>query len=128
MDAWQLQCCGEPFKVGSRIRWTLTADHDLRFLADVLGDEVSARVTHREDHHGGVPEDTLPVEGVVRSILAVGSRDGVRPDRHGGVSPRRGTGTVTSVTSARGQDPDRPGARLVGYVIELDPRTAELAP
>ena len=29
VDSWQMQCCGEPFRVGSQVTWTLgAADQD----------------------------------------------------------------------------------------------------
>ncbi len=55
MDAWQLQCCGQPFNVGSTIDWTLAAPSDREFLASVLGDDLAGTVTHHEEHHGGLP-------------------------------------------------------------------------
>jgi hypothetical protein len=70
VDAWQMQCCGEPFAVGDRVGWTLRDLPRGRLLDDVVGSEVAARITHAEEHHGGVPEDAPVVLGTVRSILA----------------------------------------------------------
>lgn len=32
VDAWQMQCCGDPFAVGSRVAWTLS-EPDREWLA-----------------------------------------------------------------------------------------------
>lgn len=40
-DDWQMQCCGEPFRVGSEVAWTLgEADRD--WLEEMLGQVVTA--------------------------------------------------------------------------------------
>src|SRR4051794_13560809 len=80
MDAWQMQCCGEPFNVGSQVSWSLAADPGREFLAIVMGDDVAATVTHREEHHGCDPRDNAPkTDGVVRSIQAVRCRYAANP-------------------------------------------------
>ncbi len=36
VDSWQMRCCGEPFRVGSQVAWTLSgADPD--WLGAMLG-------------------------------------------------------------------------------------------
>ena len=59
MAAWQMQCCGTPFKVGDDVTWTLIEGSDRRSLSEVLGPQLAGEVTHVEEHHGrrGTLED-----------------------------------------------------------------------
>jgi hypothetical protein len=63
VDGWQMQCCGEPFRLGSQVAWTLRAA-DPDWLEAVLG--AQQIVDAAEEHHGGVPEDTMPTRGTGR--------------------------------------------------------------
>src|SRR4051812_10198319 len=119
MDGWQMQCCGTPFSVGSRVAW-VAAQPDQDYLASVLGDEVAARVSLAEEHHDD-PPDSLLAEGVVRSIQAVRCRyapDGCGPQPTW--YPVNGSATFTRLTTAAGQDGDDGALQFVGYLIELE--------
>ena len=76
VDGWQMQCCGEPFRLGSQVAWTLRAA-DPDWLEAVLGAQQIADAA--EEHHGGVPEDTMPTRGTVTHIAAVHCRYAPRP-------------------------------------------------
>jgi Family of unknown function (DUF6578) len=53
VDAWQMQCCGEPFRLGSPVAWTVReADPD--WLEAVLGAGAAPGVNGAEEHHGGI--------------------------------------------------------------------------
>ena len=68
VDAWQMQCCGELFSVGSRVAWTLAkADPDR--LTPLLG--ASVTIDAAEEHHGGVPDATPRTKATVTAISAV---------------------------------------------------------
>lgn len=111
VDAWQLQCCGEPFAVGSRVGWTLRDIARGRIFEDVAGAEVSDRITHAEEHHGGVSEDAPVVNGTVRRIQAIHARF---------VREREWVpGEARDVTSADGSD-EVAGLSFNGYVVDLD--------
>jgi hypothetical protein len=62
---WQMQCCGDPFRRGERIAWTVLTGSDSHlpeWLAEVLGDRVVTVDAIEEHQH-------------------VGSRRSGRPDR-----------------------------------------------
>ena len=67
VDSWQMQCCGEPFHVGSPVTWTL-GDAGPEWLEATLGADARHTVDAAEGHHGGVPEDTAPTRGTVTRI------------------------------------------------------------
>jgi hypothetical protein len=117
VDSWQMQCCGEPFHIGSEISWTLRAG-DLDWLECSLGAEETVHAA--EEHHGGVPEDTEPTRGAVTGIKAVHCRFAARPDSGSGtLYPVRGSGVLTDVESADGWIADRDDERFVGYLVRL---------
>lgn len=71
-----MECCGEPFGIGSTIEWVLrpVTDSRRKFFRSVFGDDAAARITDTEEGHSGdAPEDgDLPVvTGIVRSIERV---------------------------------------------------------
>lgn len=120
VDAWQMQCCGEPFRLGSQVAWTV-GEAGPDWLEAVLGAEASPGVDGAEEHHGGIPENTEPTRGVVTRISAVHCRYAPRP---GGDSrtlyPVPGSGVLTDVDSADGWIADRGEERFAGYVVRLD--------
>lgn len=111
LSAWQLQCCGDPFSLGSVVSWHVVPP-DEEWLTSVLGPELAGTVTGSEDHHGAAAET---VTGNVRSIRAVSYELAPRP----GEDPRflhrvPGTTVLTEVETADGE-----GADVAGYLVDL---------
>lgn len=105
VDAWQLQCCGEPFAVGSRVSWTL-APSPRDGITALLGGGVTVDAV--EDHHGGVPDGTSATAGKVTGIRVV-----YRPLGAGGEDPA----LIRSVERADGHE--HAGLFLAGYLVRL---------
>lgn len=119
LDDWQMQCCGDPFRIGSQVSWTLT-DAKKEWLTDVLGAETAETVDAAEEHHGGAPEGAAPTVATVTAISAVHCRYAPRPgDPDGTRYAVPGTGTLTALSSADGWTPDRDALQFVGYLVEL---------
>jgi hypothetical protein len=117
VDSWQMQCCGEPFHVGSEISWTLRA-RDLRWLEGSLGRGQTADAA--EEHHGGVPEGTEPTRGTVTGIKAVHCRFAAKAGGGSGIFyPVQGSAVLADVESADGWIADRDDERFVGYLVKL---------
>ncbi len=57
--AWQLQCCGEPFRVGDRVDWTCEVPSKPTNVSDII-------VDFTEEHHGS---ETHSISGVVDKIM-----------------------------------------------------------
>ncbi|WP_454300993.1 DUF6578 domain-containing protein [Salana multivorans] len=109
VDAWQMQCWGDPFAVDSRVAWTLHMEPDRGWLTAVLGDDLARHVTHAEEHHGGLPDDAPVTAGVVARIRAVSSRSGPDPTDAGASPvhvPIPGTASVVDVSDADGWYPE----------------------
>jgi hypothetical protein len=120
VDSWQMQCCGEPFHLGSQVAWTL-GHVDLDCLGAMLGADGQQTVDAAEEHHGGVPEDTMPTRGAVIRIAAVHCRYAPMPGSESRTSyPVPGSGVLTDVELADGWTADRGDERFVGYLVQLE--------
>lgn len=107
VDSWQTQCCGEPFHLGSQVAWTL-GGADMEWIDTMLGAHLRRTVDAAEEHHGGVPEDTVPTWGKVVRITAVHCRCAPRPDTGSRtLYPVPASGIVTDIESADGWTADR---------------------
>jgi hypothetical protein len=67
-----MQCCGEPFAVGSQVSWT-QGDVDTDWLGAVLGAKATG-VDAAEDHHVGLSEEVPETVATVSGISAVHCR------------------------------------------------------
>ena len=120
LDAWQRQCCGEPFKVGSRVTWSLADATDDEFSRHVLP-QGGPRISHREESHGNLPEGAPQTTGAVRAIRVVTCRY-APPNGSDGrtLYPVAGSAELTVTWSADGWEPEVDGRRFVGYVVEIE--------
>jgi uncharacterized protein DUF6578 len=117
VDDWQMQCCGDPFDVGSKVWWNVV-EPDVEWLSAVLGPELASHVTYREEHHG---RESRIATGLVRRIHAVHYRTAPLPDgppnHHYPVS---GSARLRVVAAADGWDEPFEGAAFGGYLVDLD--------
>lgn len=121
IDAWQIQCCGDPFEVGHTVAWTLSAQPDRDWLTSALDDQVAAAITHAEDHHGQLPDDLPPTRGTVQTIRSAFGRYAAGPGTAAGatVYPVPGSAVLRKSTGADGRERESPSLRFNGYVVEL---------
>lgn len=80
VSAWQFDCCGDAFDVGSDVRLTVV-EPDVEWLSEVLGPEEARRVTASEEHHGGSTKEVVgrvvAIEGVTVEYAARGAESRV---------------------------------------------------
>ncbi|HEX5740137.1 MAG TPA: DUF6578 domain-containing protein [Pilimelia sp.] len=116
---WQMECCGDPFRCGERVAWTVLVDagvHAPDWLPDVLG-ELAVPVDAVEEHHGrGAVE---PMVGTVVSIEAVSCRFAPGPGDGRTRVLVAGSGVTTDVALADGRTPPPSGTKLMGYLVRL---------
>jgi hypothetical protein len=118
VEDWQMQCCGQPFAVGSTVSWTLrTTGCD--GLAAVLGERVAQTVDAVEEHHGRVPENTPETKATVTSITAVHCRYAARAGNPRDVHPVPGSAVLSTARRADGYVPKQCGLRFIGYLVKL---------
>jgi hypothetical protein len=107
MAGWQLDCCGEPFRVRSRVSWGLRPNTSEGWLDSVLGPEV-VTIDAVEDHHCDNPQ---PTNGTVTAITALYCR--FTPE------PVPGSGLLVEVYAAEKWTGDRDGRRFAGFLVRL---------
>ena len=69
VDDWQMQCCGDPFEVGSQVEWTIVPWTFERPPIDELG-----AIEYYYEHHGDADTEVLQLKGTVARIQAVYQR------------------------------------------------------
>ena len=122
----ELDCCGDPFALGSTVAWELhsVADGERRFLRAVFGADTAARITDGYERHG-VHEPTSEVVGIVRSIDAVSWQ--VHPMAADespltdalGLYAQPGSLAIEARSAAKAFDWVG-GRECFGYIVELD--------
>jgi hypothetical protein len=120
VDSWQMQCCGEPFRVGSQVEWTL-GDADRDWINAMLGPDAQQAADAMEEHRGGLPAETPPTRGTVTRIAAARCR---YAPRHGCDSRARypvpGSGVLSDAESADGWTPDHGDLQFAGYLAQFE--------
>lgn len=122
---WEMQCCGEPFAVGSRVTWRLSpCERDLlREFRGTEGDQPAWYYDHHSEERSPRP---AAQEGTVRSIRALWC---AYRQRGRVLTPIRGSAELRPIERATGWEDDHDdsgtghdGLRFVGYLVELDLR------
>jgi hypothetical protein len=102
IDDWQMQCCGDPFRVGQRVEFSTTSEIDREFLGVVLGEERASALTDYEDHHDLEVGPVSLLSGTVKSIEAISCRYELRGRE---MYPVAGTTSAVRRNEATGWDP-----------------------
>ena len=92
IEAWQMQCCGDPFKVGDSVEWNVVNNNDGYYY---------------ERHGGTAPDKLIAVTGTVSNILAVYRRDNAEE-------------FTVEVSAADGWEKEIDGAKFDYYIVTLD--------
>lgn len=120
VDGWQLQCCGEMFRIGDEVRWVAASDPDRRWLAETLGAGLAEQVEFREEHHQveELGDRAVRLHGRVARIRA--ATDDANGSRW---PPAPGTREINDVDTAYD---DLPGdgsegrPQEIGLIVDLD--------
>jgi hypothetical protein len=123
VDAWQQQCCGDEFEVGSTVTWDITRQPDSEWVKLLLGDTWARRVEYREEHHDDASGS--PLTGQVISIQVVTCSR--QPEQKGSgtvLTPVPGSGTLRQVQMADPWEPEHldqvPMRSFDGWIVELE--------
>ncbi|WP_203745984.1 DUF6578 domain-containing protein [Actinoplanes cyaneus] len=114
IDRADWNCCGEPFRLGSRVTWELRRDIDKRWLEEAVGPDTAARVDAYQYHHADTGMVIEPTNGTVARIQAVHGR----PDPQTGTA--RGSGVLTELGEADRGTPDRGDLTFEGFLVNLE--------
>ena len=121
LEAWQWQCCGEPFAVGDAVSWTVSSNIDREWLAHSVGGDTAAAITDYEDHHDTAEGEIKKITGRVTAISAAFCQYAPKP---GGppnyLEAVPGTAVFEPRSRANGwEDRDPRANHFVGYVVSL---------
>ena len=113
-----MECCGDPFEVGSRVSW---------IVSDTDSDDGDA-ISYRYNHHGPEEGDEHPVSRVVREIEAVCLEYSAASEDPRVLEPMPDSETRIECASVdrdtgwrlRPMPPKPDGPRCVGYAVELE--------
>jgi hypothetical protein len=114
VDGVDMECCGEPFRIGSRVAWELRRNADAQWLTDVLGSDVPVRVDAYQVRHSEDDEVIEPTHGIVVRIQGVYWR---RPDRR--PYPVPASGVLTERAEAEQATPDEDDLQFSGFLVGL---------
>ena len=116
-----MQCCGDPFVIGSDVSWSVWPVADSSWYAEFLDPETANSITDHEDHHPDEDAELGQVRGVVLLIDAVFCRYAV--GRDGGATPIEGSGFLEPRTSADGweaEDDLGVGRTFMAYLVNVE--------
>lgn len=119
IDDWQMQCCGTPFAVNSRVSWSTIPVDDHSWYAQFLDPDVAAAITDREEHHSDASR-LNQLARLVREIDAVFCR---YQDDNSAALPVGGSGELEPRSTADGWEDDDAlgiGRSFVGYLVTVD--------
>ena len=115
VDDWQMQCCGDPFQIGSTVKWTATP-YDPTWVGG-LAREHAEQIDYAEEHHDGAGgAGLIALGGTITSIQAVRCRFTQSGKT---LTPITGSATFMSVDRADGWEEDSEELRFVGYLVEI---------
>ncbi len=122
VEAWQQQCCGSDFQIGSTVQWQVRRADRQEWLERLLDTDWSTTVHYSEDHHLDNHNGTLT--GVVADINVLTS-DRVLGDAPGDVTGRAmvpvpGSGRLREVTVADRWQPPPPNGSFDGWIVRLE--------
>jgi hypothetical protein len=125
IDGWQMQCCGEPFQVGSVVSWNLTPVLGSSHVPSILIAD-GPQITHIENHHGpDIPDGTVLTVGTVNAIQMAFCKVAPMSDDDSSVCvpvPSSGwLSTRTSASSADGDEGEDDDTHFLGYIVEIVP-------
>lgn len=134
VDAWQQQCCGDEFKVGSVVRWTVGRHVGAQWISETLGPEWDDRVSFSEERHFDQIDRELYGElcGTVSTITVVTTGhvkvplDPDNPEGGAEYRPIPGSQRLRPVQEADPWEPDPPmsaGWSFDGWIVELSDAT-----
>jgi hypothetical protein len=118
VEEWQHACCGEPFSIGSTVRWTL-AEPEREYLDPLFRRDLAVRVDREQDRHGVLTDLDAPVTaGTITAIRSVRVRYAPVPGEDERVrAPVPGSAELTDVDRSNGDE--MRSRSFAGYLVEL---------
>ena len=120
VDAWQQECCGDPFAIGDGVTWPLESEPDREWLQAALTPELASRVGFWQERHAEAGAEPQSRTGTVVGVRAAFGRYAAREGDGAGLYPVPGSAVLVDLARAAGFESVPSGERLNGYVVELE--------
>lgn len=113
-ECWQMQCCGDPFKISDTIKWTVVKDYQLILSDDVTLDDLDY-VYEAHDHTAKL----LNFTGVVKRIWGLYEKfEPSDKDPNFPLIPIHGE--LIEIDSVDGWEEPIGELEITGYVVDLE--------
>ncbi|WP_406689614.1 hypothetical protein REH65_26715 [Saccharopolyspora sp. ID03-671] len=121
MAAWEVECCGAPFRIGDAVEWALLppASRTTAFVRGQLGESVEADDVRSALRHGRRVMDVPKTSGVVTGINAVLCRF-ERAEGTGEWIPKPRTGRLQPIEASDDEVFPGDGETFTAYLVDLD--------
>ena len=121
-ELWQMECCGEPFKIGDSIEWHVFKAELLIRPLDIDGLE------YVYDAHFDEWDGIYTLKGIVKGISIYYEKyKMIECKPHGMMVPIREINDSVQSESSHIEERDRNGLKVSGYTVELDEVTVRPA-
>lgn len=121
VDAWQMQCCGDPFEVGDEVAWRLE-DADEEWPGSAVGPDLAGRIRYAEERHADRVDALPPRRGRVVAVTAASCAYATSPADPRTAYPVPGSTALRDVGRADEREPPGLPGQLNGWVVEVDLR------
>lgn len=119
-EGWQMECCGDPFKIGDHVEWRVGKMSTEEF--DILGEYGDMSIDYYEDHHDitdKTDKDTFAhLSGKVTSIKYLYN---IYEEINNTLYPRQAKVVPVNATTRLYDDMDE--YRFNGLIVEVDQET-----
>ncbi|MCL2311566.1 MAG: hypothetical protein FWC41_03595 [Firmicutes bacterium] len=112
IEAWQMQCCGKPFKVGNSVKWFVSKWEQENPFNEDMG-----KIDFMYDHHSEDETRIFEIKGMVESIVAV-YYDYRRESENSNLMLPVSESTI-KINEADGWNNDFEGKELDSYFVRL---------
>ncbi len=114
-ELWQMECCGDPFKIGDSVDWLVTTSEEIRMPVKV-DDLKFIYEAHSDDW-----ENIYVFKGVVKEISILYEKyELVKGDHHNMLIPVHGVGELVKAESSEIEEAYRGDLKASGYLVVLD--------
>ena len=119
-EGWQMECCGDPFKIGDHVEWRvgkMSTDE-----SDVLGEYGDMKVDYFEDHHD-ISEKTTQAkfEHISGRVASIKSLYNIYSERNGALYP--GKSKLIPADNTNRSCDDMGEYHFNGMIVEIDQET-----
>lgn len=115
-----MQCCGDPFGLGSDVRWD-GVEADGEFLETFIGRELAATIAFAEERHAGTDAELVSLSGTVVAVSAVFGRFTPMPSNSRMLVPVEGSGILRDRDRVTGWEDEDDSEQFIGYLVDLEP-------